>query len=337
MTELSLRVLRHLADGEFHSGAALALALGVTRGTIWNAVRVLDAGGLDVHRRRGRGYCLSRGLSMLERDAILRRAGAAAARLSVEVCDVVDSTNTVLMQRAAAGAPTGSVLAAEHQLSGRGRMGRAWHTNIGGALTFSLLWRFAQGAGGLGGLSLAAGVALMRALVQLGAKDTQLKWPNDVVWRGQKVAGMLVELQGDALGPSTVVIGIGLNIRLSDALVKRIDQPVADLETVCGRELDRNAVLGAILRELVPALEQFAESGFAPLRAEWERCHAHQGCEVTVRLPGGDAQTGIAHGVADDGALLFESGNIVRRLHSGEISLRAGAPSPRSVPVRSRA
>jgi BirA family biotin operon repressor/biotin-[acetyl-CoA-carboxylase] ligase len=337
MTELSLRVLRHLADGEYHSGAALARALDVTRGTIWNAVRVLDAAGLDVQRTRGRGYRLSRGLSMLERDAILRHAGKAAARLSVEICGVVDSTNTVLVQRAAIGAPTGSVLAAELQSSGRGRMGRAWHANIGGALTFSLLWRFVQGASGLGGLSLAAGVALMRALAQLGAKDPQLKWPNDIVWHGRKVAGMLVEMQGDALGPSTVVIGIGLNIRLSDVLEKRIDQPVTDLETVCSRELDRNAVLGAILGQLVPALEQFAERGFAPMREEWERYHAHQGREVTVRLPSGDTQTGVARGVADDGALLFESGKAVRRLHSGEISLRAGAQALRSTRVRSRA
>ena len=337
MTELSLRVLRHLADGEFHSGAALARALDVTRGTIWNAVRVLDAAGFDVQRTRGRGYRLSRGFSMLERETTLLHAGKAAAKLSVEVCGVVDSTNTALMQRAAAGAPTGSVLAAEHQLSGRGRMGRAWHADIGGALTFSLLWRLVQGASGLGGLSLAAGVALMRALAQVGAKDTQLKWPNDVVWQGRKVAGMLLEMQGDALGPSTVVIGIGINIRLSDALEKRIDQPVADLETVCGRALDRNAVLGAILGELVPALVQFGERGFAPMREEWERYHAHQGREVTVRWPSGDTQSGVARGVADDGALLFESGKVVQRLHSGEVSLRSTTPAAQPMRVRSGA
>ena len=325
MTRLSFKVLRLLADAEFHSGAKLARDLGVTRGTIWNAVRALAAAGVEVYRVRGRGYRLAQPVSLLDAAAIARHAGSAASRFAVEVVDVADSTNTLLMQRAAADAPGGSVIAAECQRAGRGRMGRAWHADIGGALTFSVLWRFGQGAAALAGLSLAAGVALVRALSEAGAGDVQLKWPNDVLWRGRKLAGMLIEMHGDALGPSAVVIGIGLNVRLSDATRARIDQPVADRETACGRVRDRSAVLGAILAELAPVLDAFSKDGFAPIRDEWQRHHAHQGRRVVIRLPGGRTDEGIARGVGEDGALLFESGNALRRLHSGEISLRPAA------------
>jgi BirA family biotin operon repressor/biotin-[acetyl-CoA-carboxylase] ligase len=188
-----------------------------------------------------------------------------------------------------------------------------------------MLWRYPQGASALSGLSLAVGVAVIRALRSFGAGEAQLKWPNDVLWRGRKLAGILVELSGDALGPSAVVVGVGVNVRLSRAMKGRIDQPAADLETACGREVDRNVVLGTLVTELAAILETFAIGGFAPLREEWERYHAHQGCRVTVTLPGGARDNGVARGIGDDGALLFETGNALRRLHSGEISLRASS------------
>jgi BirA family biotin operon repressor/biotin-[acetyl-CoA-carboxylase] ligase len=142
------------------------------------------------------------------------------------------------------------------------------------------------------------------------------------MWRDGKLAGMLIEMHGDALGPSAVVIGIGINIRLSEAVRDRIDQPARDLETACGGALDRNVVLGAVLAELVSVLDAFSHAGFAPMRVEWERHHVHQDRAVTVTLPDGRSHEGVARGVADDGALLFETGNAVRRLHSAELSLR---------------
>ena len=330
MTELSFRLLRLLADGDFHSGAALGRALGVSRGTIWNAVRALESADLEVYKVRGRGYKLSEPVSLLDAGKIGRSAVAHASRLAIEVLDMAGSTSTLLMQRVGAGAPGGVVIATEWQQSGRGRMGRPWHAGLGRALTFSMLWRFTQGAGAMAGLSLAVGVAVVRALNQLGAQDVKLKWPNDVLWRGQKLAGMLIEMQGDALGPSAVVIGIGLNVRLSDAMRASIDQSAADVETACGRALDRSDVLGRVLDHLVQVLDAFSEAGFAPLRAEWERHHAYQGQTIVIKLPTGKTEEGVALGVAEDGALLFQAGLAVRRLHSGEISVRALHPAAAS-------
>lgn len=328
MNELVFTLLRLLADGAFHSGTALGSALGVSRATVWNAVRALEQADQQIYKVRGRGYKLSEPVSLLDAKRLMRLVPRASP-LCVQIVEIAESTNTVLMQLAAAGAGNATVVAAEWQQRGRGRMGRAWHAGVGGALTFSILWRFTQGAGAIAGLSLAVGVAVVRALKSLGADELRLKWPNDVLSQGRKLAGILIEMQGDALGPSAVVIGIGLNVRLSSAVRARIDQPAADLETACGRALDRNEVLAVVLNELVQVLKAFSRSGFAPMREEWEQYHAQQNQPVVLRLPTGKMETGVALGVAEDGALLFKSGLAVRCLHSGEISLRKAEPDTR--------
>jgi BirA family biotin operon repressor/biotin-[acetyl-CoA-carboxylase] ligase len=329
MKPLAHRVLQLLADGHFRSGEALAQALGVSRASVWHAVRGLDAAGLEVYKVRGRGYRLSQALSLLDREEIVRHLGRFARHFVLEVTASVDSTNSRLIERAQAGVPSASVIIAEWQSSGRGRQGRAWHAGIGGALTFSLLWRFTQGAGYLAGLSLAVGVAIARTLEKLGASGAGLKWPNDVVWRGRKLAGILIEMQGDALGPSFAVIGVGVNVRLSDGVRRHIDQEATDLESACGRVLDRNEVLALLLVELHAVLEAFARSGFAPLRREWERRHVYRERPITMILPDTRTESGVARGVGEDGALLVETRAGLRRFHSGEISLRPGEPATR--------
>jgi BirA family biotin operon repressor/biotin-[acetyl-CoA-carboxylase] ligase len=322
-------LLGALADGGFHSGTALARALGVSRGSVWNAVRELEAMGLDIYKVHGRGYRLPQPLSLLEAAAVERHLGEAAARFAIEVPAGLASTNDALLARAAGGAASGAVVAAEWQSAGRGRRGRTWRAAIGGALTFSLLWRFARGAGGLAGLSLAVGVALARSLNALGGRrHVGLKWPNDVVAEGRKLGGILIELTGDVLGPSTAVIGVGLNVRLSRSLRLAIDQPAIDVEELVEGPVDRNALLAGALLELERVLGVFSAQGFAPFRAEWEGYHVHQGRAVTLLLPDGRSERGRASGVAEDGALLIAGRGGPRRFHSGEVSLRPAASPP---------
>ena len=327
MKPLAYQVLRQLAHGEFVPGAQLARAVAMSRTSVWNAAAEIEAAGLDVYRVRGRGYRLARPLTMLDAAAITRHLGEASP-FAIEVTDEADSTNTLLMQRAREGAPHASVAAAEWQRAGRGRLDRRWHGELGGALMFSLLWRFSCGAAALAGLSLAAGVAVARALTARGAAEVGLKWPNDVLWRGRKLAGMLIEMQGDALGPSAVVIGVGVNVRLGEAARKRIDQPVSDLETVTGREIDRNALLAAILEEMNRVLLIFEREGFRPLRAEWQSRHVHQNCVVRLTTQGLRADSGIARGVTEEGALLIETARGVLPFHSGDVSVRAAERLP---------
>ena len=214
MNTLTFPILRLLADGQFRSGEAIAKRFGVTRATVWNAVQHAEGLGVQVYSVRGKGYRLPERLDFLDRARIAEMLGEASGQFTLELHDLIESTNSLLMRRAAESAPHGTCVAAELQQAGRGRRGRAWHSGLGTGLTFSLLWRFNQGAGALSGLSLAVGVGLSRALREMGISGITLKWPNDVLHQHRKLAGILIELQGEMLGPSAAVIGIGLNVQM---------------------------------------------------------------------------------------------------------------------------
>ncbi len=303
----------------------MARLLDVSRSGIWQALQALDESGLSLQRVRGRGYRLPQGIQWLNREHILSAVGAAAGRLDLSLADSVESTNSVLLQKTALGAPHGSCLASELQTHGRGRRGRSWHTGLGGGLAFSLLWRFNQGVSALSGLSLAAGVAVARALRETGVSEISLKWPNDVLHRHHKLAGILIELQGDMLGPSAAVIGIGLNLKLSDRTRSAIDQAVTDVHSISPAPPNRNALQGRLLAHLIEVLDQFSECGFSALREEWLQLHAYHGKAVRLLQPNGPVLQGRIVDVSDDGSLLLDSGSGPRRFASGEISLRGTA------------
>lgn len=329
MKPLTFAVLRLLVDGKFHSGEMLAQRLGVSRASVSNALHGVDGYGLDLYSISGRGYCLNNPPQWLDAALITRHLGEQAGQFRIEIFDSLPSSNTLLLQRAAQGAPGGSVLAVELQSGGRGRLGRPWHSGLGNALTFSLLWRFESGLSALSGLSLAVGVALIRALHALGMTGARLKWPNDVLGGdGGKLAGILLEAQGDMLGPSAVVIGIGLNLFPPKHLLSQIDQPVSSLEdmaaSVPGVNVpERNYLFAMILCELQVILHEFAVNGFEALRAEWESHHALHNRTVRLSLPDGKVEMGIARGVTGDGALLLETVNGIYVFNAGEIGLRA--------------
>lgn len=325
MKPLTFSVLRLLSDSGFRSGEEMARQLGVSRATVWNAMQELEQAGILSFKVRGRGYRLSEPLTWLCRESVLSALAGKSALFDLEIHDVLESTNTALLQKAALGARHGSCVAAELQTGGRGRRGRTWHAGLGGGLTFSLLWRFDQGAGSLSGLSLAVGVALLRALREAGVADALLKWPNDVLHQYRKLAGILIELQGDMLGPSVAVIGIGLNLRLPEKVRGQIGQAVADMHGISGRVPDRNRMLAGLLSHLADVLQEFEAQGFAALRQEWLASHAYQGKAVRLSLPDGSLREGRLLGVAEDGALLLQTGAGRQRFTCGDISLR-GAP-----------
>jgi BirA family biotin operon repressor/biotin-[acetyl-CoA-carboxylase] ligase len=326
---LTIQVLKLLSDGRFHSAASLAQAAGLNPNRIWAALREAGQYGAPIMRVHGQGYRLAAPIDWLEPSRIQQHLGPHARLFDITVVEVDESTNTTLLNKGSEGARSGTVLAAELQTHGRGRRGRAWHTGIGGALTFSVLWRFDQGAGVLAGLGPAVGVALVRALRALGATEVMLKWPNDVLFQHQKIAGTLIEIQGDVLGPSVAVIGIGINFRLDRQTRELIDQAVSDLVTA-GVTPDRNRVLGHLLVSLVDMLQSFTSFGFAPLRKVWESYHLYANRPVSVRLADGAVINGVVGGVGDDGALLLQTDSGLRRFHSGEVSMRSA--DPRSYP-----
>jgi BirA family transcriptional regulator, biotin operon repressor / biotin---[acetyl-CoA-carboxylase] ligase len=331
LTPIGFSLLRHLADGAFHSGEDLAATVGLTRARVSQLLKQAETAGLALERIRGRGYRLLATPDFLNADlvrAALRNAlrkDVVLPPLHIEVVDQIGSTSTELLRRLQRKDIHGMVLAAEWQTAGRGRRGRQWTAVAGGSLTYSIGWRFEQGAGFLAGLSLAVGVAVIRALEAEGLNGVELKWPNDLIHRHLKVGGILIELNGDALGPSTVVVGVGLNVRLPVAAKRDIDQPVSDLTAVAGRgapPVDRNRLLARLVAELAMTLNAYADSGFPPFAVEWQRRHAYQGKPVRLLLPDGESVKGTVAGVDGTGALVLADGPRRARFHSGEISLR---------------
>ncbi len=317
-------LLNLLADGEFHSGEVLARQLGVSRASIFNTLSGVAEYGVALQRIRGRGYRLAHPWPRLESQQVLHCLGKMAGQFEIQVLAQATSSNTMLLQRAASGAPSGAVLTVELQTAGRGRMGRTWHSGLGNALTFSLLWRFDCGLNALSGLSLAVGVAIVRALNKSGAQGVQLKWPNDILTEQGKLAGVLIEAQGDVLGPSAVVIGIGLNYSLPSSLsAQKIEQAVSALDEVCVEMPSRNQLLANLLKELASVLSEFSQSGFTGLRVEWEQHHAHQNKSIRLRMPDGKVISGIAHGVSEQGELCLETAQGMRRFNSGEVGVQS--------------
>ena len=248
-------------------------------------------------------------------DAPLRaRIGALQVHWQIE------STSSALLRQASEGAPDLSVCVAETQSAGRGRRGRVWQSQLGGNIYFSLLRRFACGMGALSGLSLVAGVALMQALEDCGVVGIGLKWPNDALADGHKLAGILVELGGEFLGPCFAVIGIGVNLRLPDTT--GIDQPWTDLARLCGGDLpSRNRLIACLITRLVAVLDRFGVDGFASLREDYARYDALVGHPVSVRTVAGEV-SGIADGVDVRGALRVRRSGQVMTFDSAEVSVR---------------
>ncbi len=322
---LSRPLLELLSDGHFYSGNQLGERLGCSRAAVWKMIQALESAGVDIFHVRGKGYRLARAVELLNTERILNGMPE-GGRQSLSVLDVlfdVDSTNTYLVERPLRMGENGHACFAEFQRLGRGRRGRHWVSPLGGNLYLSLRWRFSRGVAELGGLSLAIGVALVRALRDEGVEGLGLKWPNDILLHGRKLAGILLEISGETTGPCEVVIGVGLNVRATEFAHEAIDQPWADLESSLGRRIGRNGLAAQILTGLIAAARQYDIHGLGSFRDEWMAADAFSGREVVLQTPSAET-SGVVQGVDENGALILSLKNGTRQhFYSGEISLRA--------------
>ena len=248
-----------------------------------------------------------------ERIAALSHAG-----VLVEVVPETGSTNADLLARAAR-LTEPVLLVAEHQSAGRGRAGRSWLSSSENSLTFSLAWKFDGGLQQLSGLPLAVGVALGDALGRLGVQ-VQLKWPNDVLKDGDKLAGILIETQSLPAGGTWAVIGIGLNLIMPDEVEALLGRSAAGAPWLA--RMERDVLVAALLDALADALRLFARQGFAAFSARWNLRHAWQGREVRILDNGQLLQQGLAAGVDDAGRLLLDTAEGRTAVLAGDVSLR---------------
>jgi BirA family transcriptional regulator, biotin operon repressor / biotin---[acetyl-CoA-carboxylase] ligase len=307
------------------SGARLAERFGVSRSAVWKAISALRAEGLEIDAAAGRGYRLAQPLDLLDGDRV---AKALTARMPgrldrVEVAWRIDSTSSELRRRHAAGDHRCQLLLAEAQSAGRGRMGRVWQSPPATNLYLSLGWRMRRPAAALGGLSLALGVAVAETLADVGVDGLALKWPNDLLRQGRKLGGLLVELGGELAGPTDLVVGLGLNLRMPAAAAAAIDQPWADLSDLADRARlpDRSALAARVAAALMQALDAFEAHAFPAFLARYQRLDALHGREVTLRH--GDQQSsGRVLGVDAEGGLRVRHPDGERSHRGGEVSLR---------------
>ncbi len=326
MTDKSFELLARLSDGQTHSGESLAHALSITRGAVWNRVQRLQARGVDIFAVTGKGYRLAQPYEFLNAEIIRARLQPeTAARLAEVACVTeTDSTNQRLLERIPRARVHACALFAEYQTAGRGRRGDVWIAPPGSGLCGSLGWRFDAPPPTMSALSLAIGVAVANTAATCGAGGVQLKWPNDVLLDGRKLAGILIEMRAEYGGPSTVVIGIGLNTAIPAAVRAKITQPVADLSEALGAAPSRNTLAATLLDHVVDTLARFAADGFAPFVPAWQRYDGLVGRAVQLELP--DRKViGTARGVDAGGMLVIEHHGQHEKFLSGHVRLADAA------------
>jgi BirA family biotin operon repressor/biotin-[acetyl-CoA-carboxylase] ligase len=324
---LPQRVFQRLDDREFRSGEALAGDLDVTRAAVWKAVEHLRELGVGLDAQTNKGYRLASGVSALSVERI-QASLPADVRDRIEALLVewtIESTNTRLLESLPPSANTAAIVIAEHQTGGRGRRGRGWVAPPGGAICLSLAWQYPDMPADLSALSLVVGICAVNALHEIGVSDAMLKWPNDLVSSRGKLGGILIEMRAEAGGPVHVVVGMGLNVMLSDAAreaVKATGNIADDILAQRAPVPDRNTIVAALLSRLVPALAGFPSHGLAPHVSDWHDNDALREREVRVENAG-EITRGVARGIDAHGALLVETPAGVRRFVSGEVSVRA--------------
>jgi len=317
--------VRLLADGKLQSGPQLAAALGCSRSAVWKALHGLEDWGLSLESLPGSGYRLAAPLDLLDADRVRTCLSPdVTERLEVlELHWLTDSTNRRLQLGPTPATGRTRVCLAEFQTGGRGRRGRRWESPLAGGLCLSLNWRFDTPPPEFTALGPAFG-AMLREVLAGEAADARLKWPNDIVTTRGKLAGLLVEVDGEAEGPLTVVAGIGINVSMRPSLPPGDEAPLPPASLAdSGRLPSRSRLAAQVIDALVRGLLQFEREGFAPFAAGWANWDAFRDRQVMVTVSGQPPRGGIARGIAPDGALLLESGGRVQSLYSGDVSLRA--------------
>ena len=321
MSDLQNQILDILKDGNFHSGGSLGEQLGVSRTAIWKQLQKLEDMGLPVESVKGTGYRVANGLELLAKTSIVKHLCNAKAQIPrrIEILKSVDSTNKYLHEQTDADYSK-TVVFAERQTSGRGRRGKAWVSPFAANIYMSILWDFEQGAQALEGLSLGVGVAVRRALVELGIGNVGLKWPNDIYIGDKKLGGILLEMIGDPAGQCSVIVGVGINVAMPSNV--DIDQPWTDLNSESAMPVSRNKLAANLTDHIFQLLDSFEVIGFGHYRDEWQDADAFKGRQGTIQTPR-DAISGTIVGVDNRGAVQLRLPNgEVQSFIGGELSLR---------------
>ena len=302
----------------------MAAEMGCSRVTVWKSISELKSLGINIFSVKKKGYRLPKKISFFNIESIQRELGELNQFVNLELLNVTDSTNKYLNVSANV-KPHASVVIANIQTKGKGRRGRSWQASVGESLAMSILWKFDKGASGLSGLSLVVGVAIQRLMKKIGINNSFLKWPNDLlILEGDsyfKLAGVLIELQGDLESRCSAVIGVGLNYDLSSDILKNIDQPATNIKKYLKSDIDLNQLSAMLIKEIMNALSEFENNGFLSVKEEWLSYNAFKEKTISFIKSGGEIITGQIVDIENDGALkILQNNGIHETLISGEVS-----------------
>jgi BirA family biotin operon repressor/biotin-[acetyl-CoA-carboxylase] ligase len=309
------------------SGADLSRELGVSRTAIWARIEALRALGYDIEASPHLGYRLVSAPDLLHADDLLSRLGTTLViGRDIRVFERTTSTNDIIARLARDGIREGAVVFAESQSRGRGRLGRLWISPARKGLWFSILLRPDLPPQSATQLTVAAATALARAVAQQTGLVPEIKWPNDLLIRGKKVAGILTELTAELDHIKEVVLGIGVNVNLeAGELPPDLRKSATSLKIESGQAVDRAELAVAVLRELDGDYEQIRRGQFELVAAEWQQRCGTLGREVSIRI-GDRVIRGRAESLDAEGALLLRTQHgRLERIIGGDVTMEKDA------------
>jgi len=300
------------------SGDKLAHELNLSRTAIWKHIHAIQHTGIRIRSCKGRGYVLES--DVLNKDLLERRLNIRLLGRPCIVLDEVDSTNSETMRRAATGAEEGLIVLANTQTAGRGRLQRRWHSWPEHTLAMSVLLKPPLSPEKIPQISLLTAVALHDALSPL-APDIRIKWPNDILYHGRKMAGILTEMRAEPGRVQAVVVGMGINVNApSGGWPEDIADIATDLGSASGRTVSRMDIAVRILESMERHYLDYLRDGFGPVRKQWWQAHA--ACGKPVRVHDGLCYIeGIAETLDEDGALLLRTHAGLQRIVAGDLEL----------------
>ncbi|AFM39203.1 birA, biotin-(acetyl-CoA-carboxylase) ligase [Desulfosporosinus acidiphilus SJ4] len=306
--------------GEYVSGEKISQQLNVTRASVWKQIKQLQEEGFEIEAQTKKGYCLRKTPDSLNAWVIEQMLGTVSFGRSLIIEDELPSTNAKAKELAREGGIHGQVIIARTQCSGRGRMQREWQSPKGG-LWMSIIIRPNLSLANASKLTLAASVAVVDALKELYRLPVGIKWPNDLIYNGHKIAGILGEVVGEWNRVQTLILGIGINANFPrENLGSSI--AAATLQEILGHEVDLNKLTAAILLHLEKQVSALEADMFEELCINWTARAVGIGEEVKV-IRGEEVFRGIFRGISQEGELLLETDHGEVRFSAGEVRLRS--------------
>lgn len=305
---------------QYISGEELSRRLQITRTAVWKQINVLRAKGYAFDAVPKLGYRLVTQPTRLDEAALLSKLAPGTFGNRLRILEKTESTQNEAAAWAKEGVPEGAVVLAEEQTGGRGRQGHVWHSPAGKGVWMSIVLRPRIPLPYTPHLTLLSAVAMFRAMKRLTSAPLGIKWPNDILADGKKVAGILLESAAEDERLLYVIAGIGISVNLDNAdFPEEFQERATSLKIVTGQEVDRASLVAACLQELEQLYRLYEEEGFAPIRTLWEAQSITLGRQMTVDTPQGPLQ-GVVVGLDESGALLLkDKTGTVQKVFSGDV------------------